>query len=154
MIDVIVLVVVLVGGSILGVRLRREGDTTTTNEAPNAETGDRAELLAAAGVTGSCAPTVLRLSAQSCVPCGEVRRVVSEVVDDLAEETRPPVHIGIDVEANPELAAVLNVMSLPTTFVFDADDRERFRISGVPRVGDLRTALAPLASASSENSRR
>jgi len=154
MIDVIALLVVLVGGSVLGVRLRREGGTAIGNEASAAETGERAELLAAAGVTGSCAPTVLRLSTQSCVPCGEVRRVVTEVVDDLAEEPRPPVHIGVDVEADPELVAALNVVSLPTTFVFDADDRERFRISGVPRVEDLRTALAPLVSASSGNNRR
>ncbi|SLJ80392.1 thioredoxin domain-containing protein [Mycobacteroides abscessus subsp. abscessus] len=39
------------------------------------------------------------------------------------------------------------MLSLPTTFVFDAAGRERFRISGVPKAGDLRSALAPLTAA-------
>jgi len=35
------------------------------------------------------------------------------------------------------------VLSLPTTFVFDIDGRDDFRISGVPKSGDLRTHSHP-----------
>ena len=38
----------------------------------------------------------------------------------------------------------LSVMSLPTTFIFDADGRQRYRATGVPKAADLRSALEPL----------
>ena len=46
--------------------------------------------------------------------------------------------------ANPDAARRLSVLSLPTTFVFDADGRQRYRASGVPTAADLRSALQPL----------
>ena len=48
------------------------------------------------------------------------------------------------MDANPEAARTLSVLSLPTTFVFDADGQQRYRASGVPTAADLRSALAPL----------
>jgi hypothetical protein len=36
------------------------------------------------------------------------------------------------------------VLSLPTTFIFDVDGRQRYRASGVPKAADLRSALQPL----------
>jgi hypothetical protein len=36
------------------------------------------------------------------------------------------------------------VLSLPTTLIFDADGRQRYRASGVPKAADLRSALEPL----------
>ena len=45
-----------------------------------------------------------------------------------------------------DLAAArrLGVLSLPTTFIFDAEGRQRYRASGVPKAADLRAALAAL----------
>lgn len=36
------------------------------------------------------------------------------------------------------------MLSLPTTLIFDADGRQRYRSSGVPGAADLRSALKPL----------
>jgi thiol-disulfide isomerase/thioredoxin len=85
-------------------------------------------------------PTVLHFSADWCGPCAAVRRVVDQVCTDLPQVG----HVELDMDANPEQAKRLSVLSLPTTIVFDSDGRPRFRISGVPKAADLRAALAPL----------
>jgi thiol-disulfide isomerase/thioredoxin len=85
-------------------------------------------------------PTVVHFSASWCGPCTQVRRVVDQVCDDLDQVA----HVEIDMDANPGAARRLSVMSLPTTFVFDADGRQRYRTAGVPKADDLRSALAPL----------
>ena len=86
------------------------------------------------------APTVVHFSAAWCGPCAGVRRVVDQVCAELPAVA----HVEIDMDANPAAARRLSVLSLPTTFIFDADLTERFRISGVPAADDLRSALAPL----------
>lgn len=85
-------------------------------------------------------PTVLHFSAEWCGPCAGVRRVVDQVCDELPEVS----HVEIDMDANPEAARRLSVLSLPTTIIFDRDGRPRFRTSGVPKAADLRSALEPL----------
>jgi thioredoxin-like negative regulator of GroEL len=50
----------------------------------------------------------------------------------------------IDIDTNPAAAKRFSVLSLPTTFIFDAGGRQRYRSAGVPKVADLRTALEPL----------
>lgn len=85
-------------------------------------------------------PTVLHFSAEWCGPCAGVRRVVDQVCDELPEVA----HVEIDMDANPEAARRLSVLSLPTTIIFDRDGRPRYRTSGVPKAADLRSALEPL----------
>ena len=85
-------------------------------------------------------PTVVHFSAVSCGPCDAVRRVVDQVCRELPEVA----HVEIDMDANPEAARRLSVLSLPTTIVFDAHGRPRYRTSGVPKVADLRSVLEPL----------
>jgi thiol-disulfide isomerase/thioredoxin len=85
-------------------------------------------------------PTIVHFSAVWCGPCGGVRRVVDEVCADLPRVA----HVEIDMDANPGAARRLSVLSLPTTFVFDADGRQRYRSTGVPAAADLRSALEPL----------
>lgn len=86
------------------------------------------------------APTIVHFTAVWCGPCAGVRRVVEQVCADLPQVA----HVEIDMDANPEAARRLSVLSLPTTFIFDADGNQRFRTSGVPKAADLRTALEPL----------
>jgi thiol-disulfide isomerase/thioredoxin len=88
----------------------------------------------------STGPTVLHFSAVWCGPCGAVRRVVDKVCGELPEVA----HVEIDMDANPEAARRLSVLSLPTTLIFDADGRPRYRTTGVPNAADLRSALEPL----------
>ncbi|WP_378736822.1 thioredoxin family protein [Nocardia brasiliensis] len=145
MIEITILAVVLLAAVAVGVVLRRRdgkfraADVIETHSA-------RAGLLASVGVTGT-GPAVLHFSADWCGPCAAVRRVVADVTGQLAESAQPPLDIEVDIDAEPVLAKELNVLSLPTTFVFDSEGRERFRISGVPKVTDLRSALEPLTIA-------
>jgi thiol-disulfide isomerase/thioredoxin len=85
-------------------------------------------------------PTIVHFSADWCGPCAGVRRVVDQVCDDLTQVA----HVEIDMDANPAAARRLSVLSLPTTFIFDAGGRLRYRTAGVPKAADLRSALEPL----------
>lgn len=85
-------------------------------------------------------PTVVHFSAEWCGPCAGVRKVVDQVCADLPAVA----HVELDLDANPEAARKLSVLSLPTTFIFDADGQVRYRTSGVPTAADLRSALEPL----------
>jgi thiol-disulfide isomerase/thioredoxin len=85
-------------------------------------------------------PTVVHFSAVWCGPCAGVRRVVGQVCAELPAVA----HVEIDMDANPAAARRLSVLSLPTTFIFDAEGRQRYRTSGVPTAADLRSALEPL----------
>jgi thiol-disulfide isomerase/thioredoxin len=89
-------------------------------------------------------PTVVHFSADWCGPCAAVRRVVDQVCEHLPEAT----HVEIDLDANPEAARRLSVLSLPTTFIFDTEGRQRYRAAGVPKAADLRSALVPLLASS------
>ncbi|MGW4093489.1 thioredoxin family protein [Nocardia sp. NPDC004750] len=146
MIQVTILAVVLLAALAVGVLLRRrDGKIRAADGIDLAHTG-RAELLASVGVTGA-GPAVLHFSAEWCGPCSAVRRVVANVTGQLAGSPQPPQDIEVDIDAEPALARELNVLSLPTTFVFDIEGRERFRISGVPKATDLHSALEPLTAA-------
>ncbi|MFF0493015.1 thioredoxin family protein [Nocardia sp. NPDC003482] len=144
MTQITILVLVLAAGLAVGLAYRlREGRVRTSSRRIETSDDTRTELLAAVGVRGE-APAVVHFSAEWCGPCAAVRRVVAGVVADLSQTPQPPQDVEVDIDAEPALAKELNVLSLPTTFVFDARGRERFRISGVPKAGDLRSALSPL----------
>ena len=110
----------------------RAGMLKAAADASNVDTSDLG--LSDAG------PTILHFSADWCGPCAAVRRVVDQVCDELPGVA----HVEIDMDANPEAARRLSVMSLPTTLIFDADGRPRYRTTGVPRAADLRSAVEPL----------
>ena len=113
---------------------RRAGDVRATGPdvADDIDTSDLG--LSADG------PTVVHFSATWCGPCTQVRRVVNQVCDDLGDIA----HVEIDMDANPDAARRLSVLSLPTTFIFDAGGRQQYRATGVPKADDLRSALTPL----------
>ena len=113
----------------------RAGLLKESSEAAAPETVDTSDLgLSATG------PTVVHFSAVWCGPCAGVRRVVDQVCGDLPEVA----HVEIDMDANPVAARRLSVLSLPTTFIFDADGRQRYRATGIVTAADLRSALEPL----------
>lgn len=85
-------------------------------------------------------PTIVHFTATWCGPCAAVRRVVDQVCAELPAVA----HVEIDMDAKPDAARRLSVLSLPTTFVFDVDGRRRYRATGVPKVADLRSAVEPL----------
>jgi thiol-disulfide isomerase/thioredoxin len=113
---------------------RRAGDVRLT-EPGSAGTSDTGDLgLSRTG------PTVVHFSAPWCSPCAQVRDVVAQVCGDLADVA----HVEIDMNANPRAAKGLSVLSLPTTLIFDAEGRQRYRTAGVPKADALRSALAAL----------
>jgi thiol-disulfide isomerase/thioredoxin len=110
----------------------RAGMLKAADDASNVDTSDLG--------LSSDGPTILHFTATWCGPCAAVRRVVDQVCSELPGVA----HVEIDVDANPEAARRLSVLSLPTTLIFDAAGRPRYRTTGVPRAADLRSALEPL----------
>jgi thiol-disulfide isomerase/thioredoxin len=82
-------------------------------------------------------PTIVHFTAAWCGPCAAVRRVIQQVIAESPQVT----HLEVDLDANPAAARQLSVLSLPTTFIFDADGRQRYRSAGVPKAPDLKAAL-------------
>lgn len=110
----------------------RSGLLKASADAANVDTSDLG--------LSSTGPTVVHFSAEWCGPCAAVRSVVDEVCAELPAVA----HLEIDMNANPQAARRLSVLSLPTTIVFDKDGRPRYRTHGVPKAADLRSALEPL----------
>ncbi len=111
---------------------RRSGVLRETSPAPRQDTSDLG--------LSEMGPTVVHFSAAWCGPCASVRRVVDQVCTALPDVS----HVEIDIDANPAAAKQLSVLSLPTTFIFDADGRQRYRSAGVPKAADLQKVLQPL----------
>ena len=112
----------------------RQGMLRDAKKAADVDTGDLNLGLSDTG------PTILHFSATWCGPCAAVRRVVDQVCAAV-----PGVkHVEVDMDANPEAAKRLSVLSLPTTIIFDSGGHPRYRATGVPSVADLRSALEPL----------
>jgi thiol-disulfide isomerase/thioredoxin len=127
-----VLVVALAATFVIGRLMTRRAGVLQSAERPDVDTSDL-------GLSAD-RPTVLHFSADWCGPCAGVRRVVDEVCESLPGVA----HVELDMDENSTAARRLSVLSLPTTFIFDADGRQRYRASGVPKAADLRTALEPL----------
>ena len=133
MIGTTAIVATLVAGTAVGMVVnRRSGVLRETSPGPQQDTS-------ALGLSQT-GPTVVHFSAEWCGPCASVRRVVDQVCADLPDVS----HVEIDIDSNPAAARQLSVLSLPTTFIFDADGRQRYRSAGVPNVADLRKMLQPL----------
>ncbi|TQF74247.1 thioredoxin family protein [Rhodococcus spelaei] len=150
----IVLAAVLVAAAAVGLFLRSRAGKVRATE-PEAQTTDvRLRLLTEAGVAGA-GPTVLHFSADWCGPCAAVRRVVGQTLENLdarlGVDAVHAVEVEVDIDENPALARELGVLSLPTTFIFDAAQQQRYRVSGVPSAADLEAALVPLCGPEGSN---
>jgi thiol-disulfide isomerase/thioredoxin len=131
----VAVVAALAAAAIIGWLMTRRAGKVQASDPTASDGVDTSDLgLSADG------PTVVHFSASWCGPCAQVRRVVDQVCGDLDRVA----HVEIDMDANPGAARRLSVLSLPTTFIFDADGRQRYRAAGVPKADDLRSALTPL----------
>jgi thiol-disulfide isomerase/thioredoxin len=138
----VTVIVAIVAAGVLTVILgwlltRRSGTVREIQSASGTDPGDLGTTDLGLSRSG---PTVVHFSAPWCGPCDRVRRVVGEVCADLGDVA----HVEIDLDTNPAAARRFSVLSLPTTLIFDADGRQRYRATGVPRTADLRSALGPL----------
>lgn len=114
----------------------RQGEVPTGGEP---EDGGGGWALAARTPTADERVLLLQLSSPVCAPC----RQTAAVLDDLASRTPGIVHSEIDVAERPEVARELHVLRTPTVVAFDRSGAELLRVSGVPRVTELASALAP-----------
>jgi thiol-disulfide isomerase/thioredoxin len=80
-------------------------------------------------------PVLVYFTTPDCVPCKTVQRPAINRISSLLGEALEVVEI--DATERPELAKAWGVMSVPTTFVLDAQGEARYVNNGVVRAEKL-----------------
>lgn len=83
--------------------------------------------------------TVVDFWAAWCQPCTMFHPIFQHAAND---HDGPVRFARVDVEANPQIAALVGIQSIPTVALFDVDGSEVERISGVPSRNDLDRLIA------------
>lgn len=92
---------------------------------------DQTEL---SDLLGSGTPIVADFHADWCHPCHAIAPELEALAVSLGDRVR---FVKVDVDANPELASDLGVMSIPTVIHFSAEGKEVARTVGAVRAAEL-----------------
>jgi thiol-disulfide isomerase/thioredoxin len=87
-------------------------------------------------------PVLVYFTTPDCAPCKTVQRPAIDRVSNLLGERLEIVEI--DATERPDLAKVWGVLSVPTTFVLDAQGEARYVNNGVARAEKLLEQLQTL----------
>ena len=83
-----------------------------------------------AEVEQSDVPVLVDFWAEWCMPC----KMVAPVIEEIAQAFDGKLKVGkIDVDAQSDLAARFNVMSIPTLIIFNGGEVVGQRVGAVPR---------------------
>ena len=93
------------------------------------------KLPQAFGFSHQGKPTLLYFTTPSCAPCKTIQRPAIERLQQLTGDRL--LVIEINVESQPEIARQWGVLSVPTTFVLDAQGIPRHVNHGVTHVDKL-----------------
>ncbi|WP_231495956.1 thioredoxin family protein [Cellulomonas sp. HZM] len=121
----------------------RPGTAVRTATAPSGVVGAGAEghVVLTADDLGSDlgrSATVVQLSSTFCQPCRMTRLVVERAVATTADVA----YVDLDVAEHLALGERLGVDVTPTVLVLDAGGSVRHRATGVPRLAQVRAAIA------------
>jgi thioredoxin-like negative regulator of GroEL len=87
-------------------------------------------------------PVIVYFTTPTCAPCKTVQRpAIERVINLLGEKLHV---VEIDATERPDLAKTWGVMSVPTTFLFDARGEARYVNNGVVRADKLMEQLQTL----------
>lgn len=151
-----VLFAALVAAAVLGAGLRARAGAVREVAAGSAGAGrpdsgaataaDAANETAAALHTAGVRPgrvTIVRFTAPWCGRCPTVARAADAARTRLADPESVD-DLALDLAVHDELAALLSVRSLPTTFLVDARTAVRHRIADAPAPAELSATLTAL----------
>jgi protein-disulfide isomerase len=88
--------------------------------------------------------TLVQFSSRICAACGPTRRMLA----DLAAGQDGVVHVEVDAEERLDLARRVGVRRTPTVLLLDPAGREVARLGGLPRLAELKAALAEMSISS------
>lgn len=84
--------------------------------------------------------TVVQFSGEYCAVCPQARTLIERVLRDHPEIAR----VEVDVADHLDAVRTLDIRRTPTVLIVDGRGRSLHRVSGMPREGELRQALADL----------